>query len=226
MQTNPEIQAILLKAYALMRTYFGPRNWWPADSPFEVMIGAILTQNTAWTNVEKAIQNIKNENALSIRRLQEISEKKLAMWIRPSGYYNIKARRLKAFINFLYNAFDGKIDKMAAHDGEDLRAQLLGVYGIGEETADSILLYALEKPFFVVDAYTRRIFGRHHLIPEDASYKETQEFFMRHLACNVAFYNEYHALIVETGKTFCGKKPKCSSCPLAAFHKGPLTRRN
>jgi len=226
MQPDPKIQSILLKAYALMRTHFGPRSWWPADSPFEVMIGAILTQNTAWTNVEKAIQNIKNENALSIRHLQEISEKKLAMWIRPSGYYNIKARRLKAFINFLCNAFDGKIDKMAEHDGEGLRAQLLGVYGIGEETADSILLYALEKPFFVVDAYTRRIFGRHHLIPEDASYKETQAFFMHHLSRNVAFYNEYHALIVETGKTFCGKKPKCSDCPLSAFHKGPLTRRD
>jgi len=225
MQESPEIQSILLEAYALMHTYFGPRNWWPADSPFEVMIGAILTQNTAWTNVEKAIQNIKNKNALSIRRLQEISEEELAAWIRPSGYYNIKARRLKAFINFLCNVFDGEIDKMAKCDGGDLRTQLLGVYGIGEETADSILLYALEKPFFVVDAYTRRLFSRHGLISEGVSYEETQRFFMRHLARDVALYNEYHALIVETGKTFCGKNPKCPACPLSAFHDGPNIRR-
>jgi endonuclease-3 related protein len=225
MQPDPKIQSILLKAYALMHTHFGPRNWWPADSPFEVIIGAILTQNTAWTNVEKAIQNIKNKNALSVHHFQEISEEELAAWIRPSGYYNIKARRLKAFINFFCKAFNGKIDKMAKYNGDDLRIQLLNVYGIGKETADSILLYALEKPFFVVDAYTHRIFSRHRLISEDASYEETQKFFMHHLPRNVAFYNEYHALIVETGKTFCGKNPKCPACPLVAFHDGPTTLR-
>jgi endonuclease-3 related protein len=226
MRIDDGTQSILQEAFALMHAHFGPRNWWPADSPFEVMIGAILTQNTAWTNVEKAIQNIKNENALSVQRLSEISENMLAKWIRPSGYYNIKAKRLKALIRFISDEFDGNIGKMAKVDADDMRGRLLEIYGIGEETADSILLYALGKPFFVVDAYTRRIFSRHSLVKKGVSYREIQSFFMNHLPHNTTLYNEYHALIVETGKTFCSRKPKCIDCPLSGFGDEPFSRRH
>jgi len=208
------VKGLLLTAYQRMLEYFGPRNWWPADSPLEVMVGAVLTQNTAWTNVEKAIENIKAAGALSIENLNSVQEKTLAEWIRPSGYYNLKAKRLKALIRFLIEAHGGDLKKMAEISLPVLREQLLHVYGIGEETADSILLYALNKPVFVVDAYTRRIFSRHQIIEQKTSYEEIQRLFMTHLPKDIRLYNEYHALIVETGKTYCRKKPLCHDCPL------------
>ncbi|MCK4309785.1 MAG: endonuclease III domain-containing protein [Candidatus Atribacteria bacterium] len=211
-----KIQNILLKIYKSLYNYFGPLNWWPGDTPFEIMVGAILTQNTSWSNVEKAINNLKKEYLLEPQNLYHINQEELAQLIKPSGYYNIKAQRLKNFITFFVEEFEGSVKKMFSGDGEELRRKLLKVNGIGPETADSILLYAGEKPFFVVDAYTKRIFSRHNLISEDASYHQIQEFFIRNLDSNVELYNEFHAQIVMLGKTICtSKNPDCSKCPIA-----------
>ncbi len=209
-------QNILLKIHKSLYNYFGPLNWWPGDTPFEIMVGAILTQNTSWSNVEKAINNLKKEYLLEPQNLYHINQEELAQLIKPSGYYNIKAQRLKNFITFFVEEFEGSVKKMFSGDGEELRRKLLKVNGIGPETADSILLYAGEKPFFVVDAYTKRIFSRHNLISEDASYHQIQEFFIRNLDSNVELYNEFHAQIVMLGKTICtSKNPDCSKCPIA-----------
>ncbi|MDD5595658.1 MAG: endonuclease III domain-containing protein [Candidatus Omnitrophica bacterium] len=205
----------LFTFYGKLYRYFGPQKWWPAESPFEVMVGAILTQNTSWGNVEKAIRNLKAKKVLSAKKLNQLSGKKLALLIRPSGFYNLKSKRLKKFLQFFFSHFGGKIRKMAAADVLSLRQQLLSVKGVGRETADSILLYALNKPIFVVDAYTRRIFSRHKLIPEDAIYDEIQGLFMRNLKNEAKLFNEYHALLVKLGKEFCLKRrPRCEACPL------------
>jgi len=215
---SPPLEDLLMTAYRLMLGHFGPRNWWPADTPFEVMIGAVLTQNTAWGNVEKAIENIKSADALSLEKLYDVPDETLAEWIRPSGYYNLKTKRLKALVRFVKDAYGGNLDRMAKVPTKDLREQLLKVYGIGPETADSILLYALNKPVFVVDAYTHRIFSRHRIVEEGASYEEIQRVFTDNLPPETQLYNEYHALIVETGKTYCKRKPRCFDCPLAGFN--------
>ncbi|MEA2087667.1 MAG: endonuclease III domain-containing protein [Candidatus Caldatribacteriota bacterium] len=210
-----QTQNILLKIYNSLYNYFGPLNWWPGNTPFEIMVGAILTQNTSWSNVERAINNLKKENLLEPRKLYRINREELAQLIKPSGYYNIKAKRLKNFLNFFVNDFEGSAEKMFSGDREELRKKLLKVNGIGPETADSILLYAGNKPFFVVDAYTKRIFSRHKLISEDASYHQIQEFFSQNLDRDVKLYNEFHAQIVMLGKNICTKRnPKCSVCPL------------
>ncbi len=193
---------------------FGPRHWWPGETPFEVIIGAILTQNTAWTNVEKAINNLKKYNLLEPNRFKELPQDKLAELIRPAGYYQLKADRLKNFIEFLFLNYAGNLDKMFNGDMWELRAELLGVKGIGLETADSILLYAGNKPIFVVDAYTRRILTRHNLIDEKATYTQIQDLFMNNLPQEVQVYNEFHALIVQLGKEICKSKPDCERCPL------------
>jgi len=209
-------QEILLKIYNSLYNYFGPLKWWPGDTPFEIMVGAILTQNTSWSNVEKAINNLKIENLLEPRKLYRINQENLAQLIKPSGYYNIKARRLKNFVNIFVNDFEGSAEKMFLGDGKELRKKLLNVNGIGPETADSILLYAGKKPFFVVDAYTKRIFSRHKLISEDASYHQIQEFFSQNLDQDVKLFNEFHAQIVMLGKTICtSKNPDCAKCPIA-----------
>jgi endonuclease-3 related protein len=194
--------------------FFGPQHWWPADGPFEVAIGAILTQNTNWQNVEKAISNLKNQGSLNAEAIHSTPLQTLARLIRPAGYYNVKARRLKAFVQFLIEEFHGKIEEMASEDIPSLRKKLLQVYGIGPETADSILLYALNKPVFVVDAYTKRILSRHGLINKKASYEEIQSLFHQALEPDPFIYNEYHALIVKLGKTFCRPRPLCRECPL------------
>jgi len=207
---------VLLKIYNSLYNYFGPLNWWPGATPFEVMVGAILTQNTSWSNVEKAINILKKENLLEPRKLYRINQEELAQFIKPSGYYNIKARRLKNFINIFVNDFEGSAEKMFSGDGGELRKKLLNVNGIGPETADSILLYAGRKPFFVVDAYTRRIFSRHKLISEDSTYYQIQEFFIKNLDRDVKLFNEFHAQIVMLGKTICtSKNPNCTKCPIA-----------
>ena len=207
---------ILLKIYNSLYDFFGPLNWWPGDTPFEIMVGAILTQNTSWSNVEKAINNLKKENLLEPGKLFRINQEKLAQLIKPSGYYNIKARRLKNFVNIFVNDFEGSVEKMFSGDGRKLRKKLLNVNGIGPETADSILLYVGKKPFFVVDAYTKRIFSRHKLISKDSTYYQIQEFFTKNLDRDVKLFNEFHAQIVVLGKDMCtSKNPNCSKCPIA-----------
>jgi len=205
----------LLGIYSKLYTRFGPRKWWPAETDFEVMVGAILTQNTAWANVEKAILNIKKEKALSPKRLRDISLGRLRRLIKSSGFYNEKAKKLKNLTDFLFAFCNGRIDRLKLKNTSLLRKRLLEINGIGPETADSMLLYALGKPVFVVDAYTKRIFLRHGMVKKYASYGEVQDFFMNNLPTKRALYNEYHALIVELGKRYCKKtKPLCNSCPL------------
>jgi endonuclease-3 related protein len=179
------------------------------------MVGAILTQNTSWQNVEKAIRNLKKAGVLHPQRLLGLPQRRLAGLIRPAGYYNIKAERLKEFLNFFARDYRAQVRRMSLAGLARLRQQLLSVKGIGPETADSILLYALQKPAFVVDAYTKRILARHRLISEDAEYKEVQNLFLKNLKKEVKLFNEYHALLVKLGKEFCLKnKPKCQNCPL------------
>ncbi|MDD5560899.1 MAG: endonuclease III domain-containing protein [Candidatus Omnitrophica bacterium] len=205
------LNRIFLRLYS----FFGPQYWWPADSGFEVIIGAILTQNTNWGNVEKAISYIKKEGYLDPERLLKLPLHKLARLIKSAGYYNIKAARIKNFLKFFFDSYSADLKRMSGKDPAALRKQLLAVKGIGPETADSILLYALNKPVFVIDAYTKRIFSRHHLLEEDATYEQAQDVFMRNLKSEVRLFNEYHALLVKLGKDYCRKhNPKCEICPL------------
>jgi endonuclease-3 related protein len=205
----------LLRIYDLLYKRFGPRHWWPGDTRFEIIIGAILTQNTAWGNVEKAIGNLKKKRVLNIKALSRMHEKGLARLIRPSGYYNIKARRIKEFLSFLNTSYKGSLARMFQNGLFQLREGLLSIKGIGPETADSILLYAGNKPIFVIDAYTRRIFSRHGFIDKDAEYSELQSLFMENLPRDITLFNEFHALIVELGKSICkSKQPLCSKCPI------------
>ena len=201
--------------YRRIYSYFGPQHWWPADSAFEVMVGAILTQNTNWSNVEKAIGNLKQHKVLRPAKLYSLPKQRLASLIKPAGYYNIKAKRLKNFLDFFIRQYKGSPKKMSGVDTPTLRRQLLSINGVGQETADSILLYALNKPVFVVDAYTRRILSRHGLIKAAAAYEEIQDLFMRNMHPDTQLFNEYHALLVRLGKVFCLKnKPRCDVCPL------------
>jgi endonuclease III related protein len=196
---------------------FGPQHWWPADNAFEVMVGAILTQNTNWSNVQKAILALKEKKLLSVRKLNQLSLKKLAGLIKSAGYYNVKALRLKNFLKFLFDCYAAKFKHMHDQDLKTLRAQLLTIKGIGPETADSMLLYALNKPVFVVDAYTKRILSRHGLIKAETDYSQCQDIFMRNLKHGVKLFGEYHALLVKLGKDYCRKQnPKCEICPLSA----------
>ena len=200
--------------YSVLYERYGPQNWWPAQTRLECAAGAILTQNTSWRNVEKAIAALRESSMLSAEKLRSISPERLAVLIRPCGYHNLKAKRLKNFIDFLFAGYGGKMENMLAEDTDKLREKLLSVNGIGEETADSILLYALGKPVFVVDNYSRRILSRHSLIPEDASYAKIQELFVQNLPDDAKVFGEYHALIVKTGKLHCAKTPRCEGCPL------------
>jgi endonuclease-3 related protein len=206
----------LMLIYQRLYDSFGPQRWWPGDSPFEVIVGAILTQNTSWENVEKAITRLKEDRLLTPDALLNIKESLLAGAIRSSGYYNIKAKRLKSFIAFLFGEYKGDLTLMFSEEVEPLRGKLLSVNGIGLETADSILLYAGRKPIFVIDAYTKRVFSRHYLVPVNASYHETQDIFMKNLPKDVTLYNEYHALIVYLGKNYCKRKPNCLDCPISS----------
>jgi endonuclease-3 related protein len=205
---------ILIKIYRTLYQTYGPRHWWPGETSFEVMVGAILTQNTSWRNVEKAIQKLKGKGVLNPEGIHHLKRSELARLIKSSGYYRIKTDRLKSFIDFLFEEYDGNIKKMGRERLGELREKLLGVKGIGPETADSILLYGLKKPIFVVDAYTRRILSRHGIISEKASYEEVQKLFMDYLPRDEKLFNEYHALFVYLGKTVCKKIPRCELCPL------------
>jgi endonuclease-3 related protein len=210
--------------YKLLKA-FGPRQWWPGDTPFEVMVGAILTQNTSWKNVEKAIQKLKTRRVLTPKGIHRLKTSDLASLIRSSGFYRIKADRLMSFVDFLFEEFEGKIERMKKEPPEGLRKRLLEVKGIGQETADSILLYALQKPMFVVDAYTRRVLSRHGMISDRASYEEVQKLFMRHLPPDEKLFNEYHALLVHVAKSACKKIPQCDICPLEGVRPERVGRK-
>lgn len=214
----------LLEIYERLNGYFGDLHWWPADSPFEVMVGAVLTQNTAWTNVEKAIAALNGRKLLSPAALLQIDEKILAETIRPSGCYHIKAKRLKSLVRFYFDEYSGNIDRMCNEDLTVLREKLLRVRGVGPETADSIILYACRKPVFIVDSYTRRILLRHRIIPEDADGSIIRTLFMTHLPHHASLFNQFHALLVQTGKSFCRKRPICDVCPLRFLMKSDATK--
>jgi endonuclease III related protein len=207
----------LMEIFETLLSAFGPRHWWPGDSPLEVMVGAILTQNTSWRNVEKAIGNMKERGVLDMARLAQIDESELAEIIRPAGFYNVKSRRLKAFIADFSRRFDGAVEGAATMSTPALRDYLLSINGIGPETADSILLYALDRPIFVVDAYTRRLLGNHHLYEGSHDYHEVQRFFMDNLAEDTYIFNEFHALIVRLCQQHCKTKPVCAACPLSGI---------
>ena len=205
----------LHQMYERMLSHFGPQHWWPAETPFEVMVGAILTQNTNWKNVERAIDNLKRAGLLSLPALAELPVALLAEYIRPAGYYNIKAGRLKNLLNHIVEQHGADLQSFLSQPLASFREQLLSIKGIGRETADSILLYAAGLPIFVVDAYTHRILLRHHLIDEDCGYEMIQEMFMDHLENAAPLYNEFHALLVKVGNLYCKKKnPDCAACPL------------
>jgi len=210
MSTRETIQ----RMYELLEEAFGPQHWWPGETPFEVMVGAVLTQNTNWTSVEKAIANLKSRGLLSPRKLHELPTPELAQLIRPAGYFNIKAKRLKNLVRFLCDEFDGDLDALFRLSVDELREMLMSVSGVGRETCDSIILYAAGKPTFVVDTYTHRVLVRHDLIDESAGYDEIKEVFESSLPGNVQLFNEFHALLVRVGKLYCRKKPKCAECPL------------
>ena len=203
----------LLRVYGFLYDAYGPQHWWPGDSPFEVVIGAILTQSAAWTNVEKAIRNLKEADALSAPALRALPMARLARLVYPSGYYNAKAVKIRAFVEHLAR-YDDDLHRMFDQEVPSLRLELRGIHGIGEETADSIILYAAGKPSFVIDAYTRRIVQRLGAPPALDSYSAYQALFSEHLPADQSLFNEYHALLVRLGKDVCRKSPLCDRCPL------------
>jgi len=207
----------LNRFFEAMLHAYGPQHWWPGETPTEVIIGAILTQNTAWRNVERAIANLKQAGLLHWRRLRDIPLESLAEHIRPAGTYRVKARRLKAFVDWFWQRYEADLDRMFATPLEMLREELLEVPGIGRETADAILLYAGGLPTFVVDAYTARILYRHRLIDTDADYDEIKELFESSLPSDPALFNEFHALLVRVGKEHCRPRARCRGCPLERF---------
>lgn len=206
----------LMKIYNKLFEHFGPCYWWPADSPFEMIIGAILTQNVSWSSAASAIENLKKEGILSIEGILSCEPVKLAPLVRPARYHNQKAKKLQSFCRVIAEEFGGDLDVFLSQEMGVLRERLLDIYGIGPETADCVILYAAEKPIFVVDAYTRRIFSRLGYFPEKISYEEMQCFFMSNLPREVDLYNEYHAQIDALGHHTCLKsKPRCDECPVA-----------
>lgn len=207
----------LMEIYELLYERFGPQHWWPGDGRFEIIVGAILTQNTNWGNVERAIANLKAAGVLNPAAIHGMTVEELAGLIRPAGYFNVKAARLKSFMNWLFEAYGGDVDAPAAEDLHTLRRRLLAVKGVGRETADSILLYAYDKPIFVVDAYTARVAVRHRLIDADADYEQLRELFQWSLPEDVRLFNEFHALIVRVGKEYCRPTARCAGCPLEAL---------
>jgi endonuclease-3 related protein len=210
----------LMDGFNRLLDRFGPRGWWPGETPFEVMVGAILTQNANWKNVERAIINLKKEGVLDTEALLALHPTQLQRLIRPAGFFRVKAKRLIAFLRYFMDEYGGSAAQMTMQNPAKLREELLSIKGIGPETADSILLYALHKPYFVVDAYTKRILNRHALCLEEDGYDELQELFMDRLPREVMLFNEYHALIVEAGKQFCRTKPRCDECPLKGWNLG------
>ena len=204
--------------YRELMAAWGPQDWWPAYTRFEVIVGAFLTQNTAWTNVERALRRLREEGVLNLDGIRRMPLAKLARMIRSSGYFRQKALRLKTFVTYLDARYGGSLERMFAQATDKLRVELLALNGVGPETADSILLYAGNHPIFVVDAYTRRILERHHLAHAKQSYEDIRALFERSLPLSAALFNEYHGLIVQTGKDFCrARAPLCDNCALKPF---------
>ena len=208
--SSPDLLQVFDRLYAA----YGPQRWWPADTHLEVVLGAILTQAAAWGNVEQALARLKAASCFSVEALRDIPEDQLAELIRSSGYFNVKAKKLKAFINHLWAQHGGDLEAMLSQEGKSLRAELLAIYGIGEETADDILLYAGSHPFFVIDSYTRRILDRMGLAPTSQTYHAYQELFHQGLSADAALFNEYHALLDRHAKEACRKIPLCEECCL------------
>jgi endonuclease III related protein len=225
--------ARLMGIYRRLRQARGHAGWWPGETPFEVCLGAILTQNTAWSNADKALTELRKRGRLSFEALRRCAPSRIAPMIRSSGYFNVKARRVAAFLGFLGREYGGRVEAMAGEDPAVLRAKLLSVTGIGRETADSIALYAAGRPLFVVDAYTRRIFARLGLLDGDETYDEVQRFFMDRLPRDADLYNDYHAQIVLHGKDVCRTVPRCGECVLESLcqrrglvgRRGPVLKR-
>ncbi|MGB9814274.1 MAG: endonuclease III domain-containing protein [Thermovenabulum sp.] len=209
----------LLTVFENLYAAFGPQNWWPSESDFETVIGAILTQSVSWSNVEKAIDNLKKENLLSPQSLSKIDNERLHALIRSTRFYKQKGERLKNFCRYLLENYEGNLYKLFDKDIFELRRELLSLKGLGKETVDSIILYAAKKPIFVVDTYTKRIFSRLGVVDENLDYQALQEIFMQNLPHDTSLFNEYHALIVKLGKDVCKTKPKCEFCPLNNFCK-------
>jgi endonuclease III related protein len=212
-----ERRSLLVRVYETLLQVYGPQHWWPAETPFEVIVGAILTQNTAWKNVEKAMSALRNNGFLSFQELQHIPVADLAPMIRSSGYYNQKAGKLKTFCSYVGNHWQGDLEAFLDQDMAKLRNELIQLRGIGPETADSIVLYAAEQPSFVVDVYTYRVLSRHGWVPEQLAYDDLRDFFMDCLPRDVSLYKEYHALLVQVGHHHCRRRPSCTGCPLESF---------
>jgi len=223
---NQKVSPTLPDIYHRLMAHYGSQHWWPADNPLEVIIGAILTQSAAWGNVEKAIANLKAAGALSLEALRQLGLSQLAEIIRPCGYYNAKALKLKSLAGWLGEYYHDNLDRLFAGDVGSLRQQLLSIYGIGEETADSIILYAANKPVFVIDAYTRRVISRLGLAPDSHNYSAYQAFFRDNLPADVRLFNEYHALLVQLAKDVCRKRPVCPRCCLNSLCRFYLGTNN
>jgi endonuclease-3 related protein len=219
---KPSIAAKSLQdIYRHLLHAYGPQDWWPARTPTEIVVGSILTQNTAWANVKRAIANLRRARALSWKTLRDLSEGELADLIRPSGTYRVKAARLKAFVDALWRDHGGSLESLLDGDLDAARRRLLAIHGVGRETADAILLYVGNRLTFVVDAYTKRILRRHHLIDADAGYESVRELFQASLPADAALFNEYHALLVAVAKKHCRSRATCDGCPLATLTHDP-----
>ncbi|EKD33865.1 MAG: hypothetical protein ACD_75C02568G0003 [uncultured bacterium] len=208
------------EVYSLLYEHFGPQGWWPSETPFETMVGAVLAQNTNWQNVTKAIKNLKEAGLMTYETLSLCSAEEIAVYIKPAGYYNLKAGRLRNLLNMIAEHYDGQLDCFLQEKLAVARERLLDVKGIGPETADSILLYSCGHPIFVVDMYTHRVFSRHNLVAEETDYHAMQALFMDHLSPDPVLFNEFHALVVRVAATFCKKtNPQCETCPLRGFNQ-------
>jgi endonuclease III related protein len=219
------MSSTLMQIYQRLFDAFGPQHWWPGDGRFEMIVGAILVQNTSWENVKKALDNLRDADLMEPKALYAVPLEELEELIRPAGYFRVKAKRLRSMVQFLVERYDGSLDAAFGADVGTLREELLSVHGVGPETADSILLYAGGLPIFVVDRYTHRIIARHGWIGFDADYFTVQDYFQSGLPDDAPLFNEYHALLVHLGKHFCRKSnPNCTECPLAEMLPpgGPL----
>jgi len=214
-RTPRKLRGELARYYRRLFRHFGPQGWWPGRTRLEIVLGALLTQNAAWANVEKALANLRRARLLSYQKLHRLPASRLSRLLRPSGFFRQKTRYVRHFLSHVRNHHRGSLARMLRRPTQTLRAELLSLTGVGEETADSILLYAAGRPVFVIDAYTRRVLARHKLATPDAPYSELQAFFHRHLPPSSQLFNEYHALLVAVGKSYCHPgQPQCSACPL------------
>jgi len=214
---SSNVQKKLYSIYELLLDRYGPQGWWPAETPFEIVVGAILTQSVAWSNVEKAITSLKEAGLIDLHELDRAAVEQIASLIHSTIYYNEKAKKLKNLLHFLKQRYHGELSRLFCLPVPELRAELLSIKGVGEETADSIILYAAGKPSFVIDAYTRRIFFRLGLAHEKEKYTKLRSLFMNNLEQGTSLYNEYHALLVRHGKEHCCPIPVCAGCPLGSL---------